>query len=463
MGGGFGNKNQNQDADLITAMLSKQAGAPVKLEFTRKDDFIGVHGRWPTVQYYKVGLTRDGVLRAIQLRGYSGMGPYRKNTGAIGGIDLYQCPHIESVIYPVYTNKTVSGNFRGPEYPQGFYGIESMMDDVAHRLAMDPVEFILKNMTRKSRDEVPYTNYSLEECIHRGAEAFEWKKRWRPQPGSDSGPIKRGAGVSFMAFRSALGRSNAVIRLDAKGKYTVFVGVTDIGAGAKTTMAMIAAEALAVPLSKVEVVWGDTDRCPYSVGESGSRTTIQTGYAVTQAADALKRQIAEKGLPAGENVLVGSASPNPTLDGKVRAAFGAHFVEVEVDSELGTVRVLKYLAVHDSGRIMNPLAARSQIKGGAIMGIGMALHEDLIYDRRNGQPLTAGFYGARLMTHRDAPEIEVMFIESDDGYGPYGAKSIGESSKVPAVAAVANAVFNAIGLRMKDLPITRDKILGALA
>ncbi len=463
MGGGFGNKNQNQDADLITAMLAKQAGAPVKLEFTRKDDFIGVHGRWPTVQYYKVGVSRDGVLKAIQLRGYSGMGPYRKNTGAIGGIDIYQCPHIESVIHPVYTNKTVSGNFRGPEYPQGFYGIESMMDDVAYRMKMDPVDFVLKNMTRKSRDEVPYTNYSLDECIRRGAEVFEWKKRWHPQPGSDAGPVKRGAGMSFMAFRSALGRSNAVIRLDATGRYTVFVGVTDIGAGAKTTMAMIASEALGVPLSKVDLVSGDSDRCPYSVGESGSRTTIQTGYAVIEAAEALKKQIAEKGMPKGQEMLAGSASPNPTLDGKVRAAFGAHFVEVEVDIELGRVRVLKYVTVHDSGRIMNPLTATSQIKGGATMGIGMALHEDLIYDQRNGQPLTAGFYGDRLLTHRDAPEIEVIFIESDDGYGPYGAKSIGESSKVPAVAAVANAVFNAIGRRMKDLPITRDKILGALA
>jgi len=463
MGGGFGNKNQNQDADLITAVLAKQAGVPVKLEFTRKDDFIGVHGRWPTVQYYKVGVSRDGVLKAIQLRGYSGMGPYRKNTGAIGGIDIYQCPHIETVVYPVYTNKTVSGNFRGPEYPQGFYGIESMMDDVAYKLKMDPVEFILKNMTRKSRDEVPYTNYSLEECIRRGADAFEWKKRWHPQPGSDQGSIKRGAGVAFMAFRSALGRSNAVIRLDAKGRYTVFVGVTDIGAGAKTTMAMIAAEALGAPLSKVDLVWGDTDRCPYSVGESGSRTTIQTGYAVIQAAEALKKQIAEKGLPKGDEALAASAAPNPSLEGKVRAAFAAHFVEVEVDVDLGRVRVLKYTTVHDSGRIMNPLTAASQIKGAATMGIGMALHEDLLYDRRNGQPLTAGFYGARLLTHRDAPEIEVIFIESDDGYGPYGAKSIGESGKVPAVAAVANAVFNAIGRRMKDLPITRDKILGALA
>jgi xanthine dehydrogenase YagR molybdenum-binding subunit len=266
-----------------------------------------------------------------------------------------------------------------------------------------------------------------------------------------------------MAFRSALGRSNAVVRLDAKGQYTVFVGVTDVGAGAKTTMALIASEALDVPLSKIQVVWGDTDRCPYSVGESGSRTTIQTGQAVKEAAEALKHQIAEKGLPTGQNVLVGSASPNPVLEGKVRAAFAAHFVEVEVDTELGHARVLKYVTVHDSGRIMNPLTARSQIKGGAIMGIGMALHEDLVYDRRSGQPLTAGFYGARLMTHRDAPEIEVIFIESDDGYGPYGAKSIGESSKVPAVAAVANAVFNALGRRMKDLPITRDKILGALA
>src|SRR4029077_2826369 len=128
------------------------------------------------------------------------------------------------------------------------------------------------------------------------------------------------------------------------------VGVTDVGPGAKTTMAIIAAEALDVPVSKIDVVWGDTDRCPYSVGESGSRTTIQTGYAVVQAAEALKRQITEKGLPTGGNVLVGSASPDPTLEGKVRAAYAAHFVEVEVDTELGHVRVTKYLAIHDSGR-----------------------------------------------------------------------------------------------------------------
>src|SRR2546425_1403391 len=458
MGGNFGNKNQNQDADLIAAVLAKEAGAPVKLELSRNEDFIGVHGRWPTTQYYKVGLKDDGTLTAIQLRGYSGMGPYRKNTGAIGGVDVYQCPNTETVVYPVYTNKTVSGNFRGPEYPQGFFGMQSMMDEVAFRMKMDPVDFILKNMTRKFRDETPYTNYSLDECIRRGMEAFDWKKKWH-SAGAGQGPIKRGSGVAFLSFRAGLGRSNAVIRLDASGKYTVHVGVTDVGAGAKTTMALIAAEALGVPLSKIEVVWGDTDRCPYSVGESGSRTTIMTGDAVVAAAQDLKNQIAEKGLPRGNDVLLASASPNPQLEGKVRNTFGAHFAEVEVDAELGRVRVMKYVAVHDCGRVINPLTAMSQIKGGALMGIGMALHEDLLYDPRSGVALNAGYYGDRVLTHRDAPEIDVIFIESDDGYGPFGAKSMGEASKIPAVAAGAHAIFDANGRRMKDLPITRDKIL----
>ncbi len=282
MGGNFGNKNQNQDADLIAAMLAKQAGAPVMLELSRREDWLGMHGRWHTVQYYKVGAKKDGTVTAIQLRGYSGMGGYRKNSGAISGLELYDCPNAASTVYPVYTNRTTSGNFRGPSDPQGFFGIESMMDDVAYKLGIDPVEFAMKNM-RKPGPGVTFTNYSLDECIRRGAELFDWKARWRPVPGSDRGPVKRGAGMSFMMFRAGQGRSSAVLRVDAKGRYTLFVGVTDVGGGAKTTMGMIAAEELGVPLSQVDVVWGDTDRCPYSVGESGSRTTIMTGYAVVEA------------------------------------------------------------------------------------------------------------------------------------------------------------------------------------
>jgi xanthine dehydrogenase YagR molybdenum-binding subunit len=264
-----------------------------------------------------------------------------------------------------------------------------------------------------------------------------------------------------MAFRSGLGRSNAVIRLDGTGQYSVHVGVTDVGSGAKTTMGLIAAEALGVPLSKVTVVWGDTDRCPYSVGESGSRTTIMTGHAVVEAAKDLKKQIAEKGLPTGDTVLIASANPNPQQPPRVRNAFAAHFVSVEVDTNIGSVGIERYLAVHDSGRIINPLTADSQIRGGVQMGIGMALHEELLYDRRSGTALNAGYYGARISTHLDAPGIDVVFIESDDGFGPFGAKSIGEASKIPAPAAVANAIFNATGVRMKDLPITKDKIVAA--
>jgi xanthine dehydrogenase molybdenum-binding subunit len=462
MGGNFGNKNQNQDADLIAALLAREAGAPVKLELSRKEDFIGMHGRWPTVQYYKVGVAADGTLQAIQLRGFSGMGPYRKNSGAIAGIDLYQCPHVESIVTPVYTNKTVSGNYRGPEFPQGYFGIQSMMDEVASRLRMDPTDFIRKNMTRKFRDDLPYTNYTLEECLDRGMALIDWKRRWRPA-GSETGAVRHGLGVAFMAFRSGIGRSNAVARVNAAGEYSIHVGVTDVGAGAKTTMAMIAAEALGVPLSRVTVVWGDTDRCPYSVGESGSRTTVMTGHAVVEAARALRQQIADKGMPTGDAVLVAASSPTPAMrEQAVRNAFGVHFCEVDVEADTGRVRITRYLTVHDCGRIINPLTARSQIIGGATQGIGMALHEDLIYDPRSGVPLTPGYYGARILTHRDAPDIESVFIESDDGYGPYGAKSMGESSMVPAPAAVANAVSNAIGVRMKDLPITRDKVLAAL-
>ena len=458
MGGGFGNKNQNQDADLIAATLAKQAAAPVMLEYERREDWLGVHGRWPTVQNYRIGVKNDGTVTAIEMNALSAMGPYRKNSGGISGIEVYACDNYLRTITPVYTNRTVSGNFRAPSEPHGFYGIESMMDDVAFRLGMDPVQFSLKNI-RRPTDAAPFTNYSLDTCIERGAELFDWQSRWRTVPGSDTGPVKRGAGMSFMMFRAGLGTSSAIVRVDSQDHYTLYVGVTDIGPGARTTMGMIAAEALGVPLSRVTVISGDTDRCPYSVGESGSRTTIMTGYAVVAACEDLKAQLAAKGRPAGADVLIASATPSPSTDGKQRQCFGAHFVEVEVDMGLGTTRITRYVAVHESGRIINPMAALGQIKGAILQGVGQALHEDTLYDQRHGQPLTVGYYGARHLTHADVPDIEVEFIQVDDGYGPFGAKTAGEAGIILAPAAVANAVFNATGTRMRDLPITRDKVL----
>jgi len=462
MGGGFGDKNGSYYFDLIAAALSRDTGTPVLVELTRKEDWLGTHGRWHTVQDLEVGVTSDGSVTAIRQRAWSGMGPYLRRSGGLSGIDAYACPNVERTIYPVHTNRMVSGNFRGPSEPQGYYPIQSLMDGIAYELGMDPVDFALKNMLRPT-DEIRFTNYSMEQCIVRGRDLFDWSRRWRPAPGSDPGPVKRGAGMSFMMFRAGVGPSSAVLRVDSDGRYTVFVGVTDIGPGAKTTMAMIAAEELGVPLDRVDVVWGDTDRCPYSVGESGSRTTMMTGYAVVEAARDLKTQVAERGIPREDEVLIASATPNPSTEGLRRNCFGAHFVEAEVDTELGSVRITKYVAVHESGRILNPRPARDQIRGAAIQGIGQALHEDLLYDSRNGQPLTAGYYGARHVTHLDVPDIEVEFIETDDGYGPFGAKTVGEAGIILGPSAVANAIFNATGARMKDLPITRQRILEALS
>jgi xanthine dehydrogenase YagR molybdenum-binding subunit len=335
------------------------------------------------------------------------------------------------------------------------------MDDLAYALKMNPVEFRLKNMTRMFGDQIPYTSNGLEECIRRGAEAFQWKTRWRP-PGSDPGPVKRGAGMGMGIFPSPLGRSSALIKVDSRGIYHLHVGVTDSGTGAKTVMAMIAAEELGAPLSKISVVWGDTALCPPSVGESGGRTTVFTGTAVMEAARDLKRQIAEKGMPRGSDVLSASATTQPVLQGAMRFSFVVHFAEVDVDAETGHVRVTKFLAVHDSGRIINPLTAASQARGGALQGVSMALHEELLYDRRTGLPLTAGYYGSRIMTHPDAPEVEVLFVEAEDTHAPYGAKTLGEPPLVPPVAAVANAIFNATGRRIRSLPMTRARILEAL-
>ena len=295
----------------------------------------------------------------------------------------------------------MSANFRGPEFPQGFFGIQSMMDDVAAKLKMDPVEFILKNMTRKAGDETPYTEL-LARRVHpprrrgvRVEEALEAAAGIRSPARSSAAPACRS--WRSAPASAAAAPSSASTR---KGKYTVHVGVTDVGAGAKTTMGLIAAEALGVPLSKVEVVWGDTDRCPYSVGESGSRTTIMTGYAVVEAARDLKKQIAEKGLPKGDDVLIASATPNPTVQGKVRSTFGAHFVEVEVDTELGRVRVTKYLAVHDCGRIMNPLTAREPDQGRRDHGHRHgAARGPALRPAQRQRRCTAGYYGARV---RDA-------------------------------------------------------------
>ncbi len=462
-GGGFGSKANAQDHDLVAATLAKETGKPVKLEYTRREDFIALHGKWPTHQYYKVGFSKDGTIQAIELRGYQGLGPYKRAGARIEGIETWACPNVRRTLYGAYVNTSVTGNYRGPATPQGYYGMSSFMDDCAYKLGIDPVEFCLKNYTKQYQDKIPYTSSAMEECIRNGAAKFDWKNRWRPKPGSDKGPIKKGAGMSIAIYYARVGRSGAVLRLDSQGKRLhVHVGLVEVGSGAKTAMAMVAAEAMDMSIDQVRIVYGDTDQCPYGIGESGSRETNFVGGAIISAAAELKKIVKEKGLPKSGEVYAASANLNPVVKGATRYSMMANFCEVEVDTELGDIKVTKYLFMLDAGRIISPLTSLSQTRGGVIMGMGMALTEHLIHDAATGIQVNPGYYGAKLPTHMDAPpEIEVEFIETEDEWGAYGAKSIGEAVTAPVIATLGNAVYNATGKRIKELPITRSKILGA--
>lgn len=497
MGGGFGNKNQSYDFDLLAALLAKRTRRPVRVEFNRHEDFIAVHGRWATEQQYRIGYKNDGSLTAIHLTGRSNMGAYLRSSGNLNGPAVYACPHIKAEVTRVYTNTSCSANYRAPAGPQGAFGIESAMDEIAERLGLDPIEFRRKNAVQdRWSNGRPLTSNRLEACLTQGAQAFGWaeKRRQYARERQSDSPIRRGVGMAIGYWNSSLGPSSAAVELLPDASVNVRVGVTDIGTGAKTTMGLIAAETLGVPLQRITVIYGDTDNTPYSVGESGSRTTGYTGAAVVEAAARVKEQllaqaaarlkqpredldvqggkIIRKSAPnesweiaqvtrGNLDAIVASVTTDPEEGGKARIDFAAQFAEVEVNVETGNVRVLRFVAAHDSGTVINPLTAASQVKGGVTQGISMALREELIWDRRTGIPVNNYYHGAKVALHPEIPDIEVIFVENQDPDGPYGAKSVGEIPIVASVAAIANAIYYATGIRLRELPFTPDKILAA--
>ncbi len=494
MGGGFGNKNQAQDYDYMAAMLAKVAGQPVKVEFTREDDFIGMHGRWSSEQRYKVGVKKDGQITAVTLDAVTNVGAYRKQSGNLSGTDFYNIPNFKKVVLPVHTNTVVAANYRAPAYPQSVFGFASFLDHIAFELGINPLEMFQKNRIQKYKGKTPFSSNHLEECIIEGAKRIGWTEKWH-KPGASTGVMKHGIGMALGGYQFGPGLGAAAIRINPDGTAHVLVGVTDIGTGAKSTMAIIASEAMGIPLKQIEVTNGDTDATPYSVGESSSRTTGYTGTAVIAAAEDVRRQIFAVAAPqlkvkpeeldlrdgdvfvktnpgqklplskvvsrAGE--LIGRATTNPRFKENVAGkCFAAHFAEVAVDSVTGHVKITRYVAVHDSGTIINRLPAESQVKGGVTQGIGMALTEELIIDKVTATPINPNYRDAKVPTHLEAPEIEVIFVEHPDPYGPFGGKVVGEPPITPSVGTIANAIFNATGKRIKELPITPDKILRAV-
>jgi xanthine dehydrogenase molybdenum-binding subunit len=494
MGGGFGNKNQAQDYDYMTAVLAKTTGQPVKLEFTREDDYIGMHGRWSSEQHYKIGVKNDGTITAVQLDAVTNMGAYRKQSGNLSGTDFYQIPNFKKLIKPVHTNTVVAANYRAPAYPQSVFGFASFLDQIAYELGINPLDMFMRNRIRMYKSKIPFTSNYLEQCIIEGSKRIGWSEKWH-KPGATSGPKKHGIGMALGGYPFRPGLGAATIRVNPDGTAHVLVGVTDIGTGAKSTMAIIASEALGIPLNQIQLTNGDTDTTPYSVGESGSRTTAFTGPAVVAAAEDVRKQIfalaagqlkikpeeldlregqvfakpdPSQKIPLGQVVkdsgeLIGRATTNPSFPKEIEGkSFIAHFAEVEVDTWAGHVQVTRYVAAHDCGTILNRLTAESQVKGGVMQGIGMALTEELLIDPLTATPINPNYRDAKVPTHLEAPEVEVIFIENYDPYGVFGGKVVGEPPITAAVATIANAIFNATGKRFKVLPITPDKILQAV-
>ena len=521
MGAGYGNKDETR-LGLLAALLARNAGRPVRLEYTRAEEFVAGRTRHPSVTNMRVGVRNDGAITAIEARtlldtgasAASGAGVLRR--AGQGSLYLYRCPNARYVGHAAYTNRPAAGSYRGLGAPQGHFALDAHMDRVAEALGMDPLEFRLRNAvplegqpgqrqtppgermdTQPVEGGVPFSSNGLEECLRRGAEAIGWADR-RTAPASGAGPVKRGIGVAMCAYRGGPGgQSSAQVRLTSQGGVEVVSGIIDVGEGAATVLCQMAAEVLGLTMEHVRPVLADTGITAAAPTTSGSTLTFSTGAAVKLAAEDLRGRIAGVAAPlldtTPDNLVlsharvqvrdqpersitlseIAAAVPAERLSAEATIApgstesivnsFAAHFAEVAVDTETGQVTVERYVAVHDSGRIINPNLAVNQVEGGVNQMLGWTLGEELVQDLNTGGTVNANFLEHKCPSFLDAPPVEVIFADVVDPIGPFGAKALGEPPSVPVAAAVVNAVYNAVGVRFSALPLTPDRVLEALA
>jgi CO/xanthine dehydrogenase Mo-binding subunit len=500
VGGGFGSKIFIKPYHVIAALAARHLRRPVRLFMARREEFIAGHQRAPTRRRILLGATRAGRLTFVDehITGQAGPCPiYAVNAaGAANGLRLHRADALRAELRRVLTNTQSPVPFRGPTVAEDIFCLEQAVDELACALHLDPLEFRLRNLARTDAlSGLPYAGKQLERCYRLGARAFGWQHR--PARLAIVGECMRGVGVGAVAYDATLYEpSVAEVACVRGGRIEVRIGVSDIGNGADTVFAQIAAEELGLPLATVDTRFGDTASTPRSIDASNhSRTSAVVGPSVRAAAHALKRALlvagaarlrvdaaqavwSERGVawrnePAnaiglaalieGAGPIVGTAERERAPAGVFAAMFGAHFVEVEVDPRSGVVRVLRAVCAHDAGRVVNPRLAASQVHGGFVQGMGMALHEERVLDPRDGTMLNAAMWAYRTPAIVDAPG-SIRFIDAGvpDGGNSLGIKGIGEPPLIAAGAAIANAIHNAIGVRLRDYPITPDKVLAAL-
>ena len=497
MGGGFGAKNGASHATYAAAALARKVGQPVRCILDREGEQTDAGNRSATIQRVTLGAMRDGTLTAIELEATIplGIGGWLASPGKIYH-ELYQCANVRTAETFVYTNTSAMTSFRAPGHVEGAFGLECAMDVLARELDIDPLELRRKNYAqRDQRKDRAYSHKALRACYAEGAERFGWT-RARAAKRRSSDRFRRGVGMASLTWGAGGGPpAYATVRLNRDGTIEVLTGAQDLGTGARTVMAQIAAEVIGAKVSDVRTVLGDTERLPFASNSWGSITTASVGPAVRVAAEEARdalfdaaagmmdttpedleshdseihaksndkcmhiRDVCEK---LGDVMIIGQGSRGPNPDKTTIAAFGAQFAEVEVDVETGRVRVLRIVSAHDSGRIINPTLAESQLEGGIIQGLGYALFEERILDERLGVSMNPTMHDYKIPTLADIPKIDAFFVDVPDVVANHtGAKGLAEPPIIGTAPAIANAVADALGVEVREIPLTPWRVLRA--
>ncbi len=513
VGGGFGGKIELFPAHFCAALLSKKTQRPVRIQYTREEDLSTTRTRHPVISNLKSGFKKDGTLVARQCQlifdggAFNSMGPTAAFLAGFFSSMPYRFSHYKYDGYHVYTNKVPAGAMRGLGAPQAFFGSECQIDMIADQLGVDPVELRLKNALQPY-GEVPrvtrITSCGLSECIEKAAERTGWREK--------RGKLPDGHGIGMACymfycggiwnfFNTPYAYSAATVQANIDGTVNLYTQASDIGQGSDTVLCQILAEELGVRMEDIRKTVADTEVCPVELGAWASRTTFMAGHAILEAAREVKNQLfevaaqkleigvvhaleakdgrihvkgrPEKGITFAEAAtaaqrakgglpVIGRGSYSPRGKGLAPSvySFGAQVAEVEVDKETGKVTVRKITTAHDIGMPINPMSVEGQLEGSIHIGQGYALSEELVSD--GGKILNPSLVDYKMPKATEMPEIEVIEIRTDEPEAPFGAKEAGEGLVSPTLPAIANAIYDAIGVRMTDPPFTPEKVLRAI-
>ena len=520
IGGGFGGKSEVIPLEIAACVLAKKARRPVKILYTREEVFYAHRGRPITIVYLKVGMTRAGKITAVQARviqdggAYCGYGPVTVlYSGALLGA-IYDIANMRFDGYRVLTNKPVCGAMRGHGTVNVRFAFEAILDQLAGQAKLDPVEVRRRNLLKApciTANSLRVTSYGLPECIERVVESSGWKEK--------KGKLPFGRGIGMACSHYVSGAANPVVRsnmphttvhmkIDRDAGVTVYTGAAEIGQGSDTMQVQIVAEVLGISPERINLIACDSDVTPIDLGSYSSRVTFMAGNACIEAAKNMRNQIfaavAKKWectpdeLRSQDNCISRAgdsrammafdeavalaldfhgtlvsrgtyAPPEESRGGKFKGAgvgpspaysYSAQTAEVTVDPETGHVRVERIVAAHDCGKALNPLTVEGQIEGSVYMGFGQALQEDMVW--KDGRLMNASLLEYRIPSSQENPEIESIIVESIDPEGPFGAKEAGEGSLAATIPAIANAIYDAVGVRINSIPITPELVLSAL-